>query len=83
MSPLVLPVVTWRSRTTEVAPMGRVHSVATGAWPHAGMPKEDGIFAVIAHSIGQRRREIGIRMALGARRSNVVLLFLRQGLFVP
>jgi predicted permease len=39
-----------------------------------------GIFAVVAHSIGQRRREIGIRMAIGAQRSNVVLLFLRQGL---
>jgi predicted permease len=39
-----------------------------------------GIYGVIAHSIAQRRREIGIRMALGARQGDVVLLFLRQGL---
>ncbi len=41
-----------------------------------------GIYGVIAHSIAQRRREIGIRMALGARHGDVVALFLRQG-FVP
>jgi putative ABC transport system permease protein len=39
-----------------------------------------GIYAVIAHSIAQRHREIGIRMALGAQRSDVVGLFLRQGI---
>ena len=39
-----------------------------------------GIYGVIAHAIAQRRGEIGIRMALGARQGDVVMLFLRQGL---
>ena len=39
-----------------------------------------GLYAVVALAVGQRRREIGIRIALGARPSEVIALFFRSGL---
>jgi hypothetical protein len=41
-----------------------------------------GVYGVTAHAVARRTREIGIRLSLGAARTDVVALVLRQGMLL-
>jgi putative ABC transport system permease protein len=70
----------------EAAAMGRASSQMIGSWfitiaMIALVLAVVGLYALTAHGVAQRSQEIGVRMALGARSSQVVWLFVRRTVF--
>jgi putative ABC transport system permease protein len=81
-----LPLIDLRTATSAVdrsIASRRMIALAFGAFGAIALALAlGGIYAVLSYVVGRRRQEIGIRMALGARRSQVVQLVVRQGLML-
>ncbi len=75
-------------KTMEERVMDSVASRRLGMWPlvifaaMALMLTAGGIYGLVAYSVAQRTREIGIRMALGASRANVIWLAMRDSMIL-
>lgn len=74
-------VTTFDDLVSESVAESRLYTAALGLFAVFGViVAASGLYGVLSHLVAQRRREIGVRLALGAHQGGVVLAVLREGL---
>ena len=77
---LPLKITTLTKSVAELANQPRFETLLVSLFAAIGLTLATvGLYGVIAYIVAQRTQEIGLRMALGAARSHILLLFLRSG----
>lgn len=84
-NPIVPPtdVRTLEARMSASRTTPRFQAMLLGAFALVAMLlAAAGLYGSLSHTVGRRQRELGVRMALGAARSGVLWMVLRQGMRV-